>query len=57
MVTYEKIRNGSLDINKGITYVASNDYEGGTGVLQGQVNTTLAKLNQIILPLGCLIEY
>ena len=43
MVTYEKIRNGSLDINKGITYVASNDYEGGTGILQGQVNTTLAK--------------
>lgn len=43
MVTYEKIRSGSLDINKGITYVASNDYEGGTGILQGQVNTTLAK--------------
>lgn len=43
MVTYEKIRNGSLDINKGITYVASNDYEGGTGILQSQVNTTLAK--------------
>ena len=43
MVTYEKIRSGSLDINKGIPYVASNDYEGGTGILQGEVNTTLAK--------------
>ena len=36
MVTYEKIRSGSLDINKGIPYVASNDYEGGTGILQGE---------------------
>ncbi|WP_052447541.1 serine hydrolase [Clostridium polynesiense] len=43
MVAYEDVRKGVLDINKGIKYNPDTDYEGGTGILQQQVNTTLAK--------------
>lgn len=40
MVAYDGIRAGTLNLNEGLKY-DSNMYEGGTGILQGQVNTTL----------------
>lgn len=40
MVAYDKVRAGSLDLNEGLKY-ESKFFEGGTGILQGQVNTTL----------------
>ncbi len=41
MVAYEEVRNGSLSLDQGILYDSSRDYEGGTGILQKQVDTTL----------------
>jgi beta-lactamase class A len=40
MVAYDKVRAGSLDLEEGLKYDSSM-FEGGTGVLQSQVNTTL----------------
>lgn len=40
MVAYDKVRSGSLDLDEGLKYDSSM-YEGGTGILQGQINTTL----------------
>lgn len=42
MVAYDAVRAGTLDLNEGLKY-NSTMYEGGTGILQGQINTTLTK--------------
>ncbi|MGL4772862.1 MAG: serine hydrolase [Clostridium sp.] len=41
IIAYEDVRQGVIDINQGIKYDPNRDYEGGTGILQGQVNSTL----------------
>lgn len=40
MVAYNWVRNDKLSLTEGLLY-SSKDYEAGTGILQGQINTTL----------------
>jgi len=42
MVAYNWVRNGKLSLSEGLSY-SSKYYEAGTGILQGQINTTLKK--------------
>lgn len=51
MIAYEEIRKGKLSLTQEVFYNASRDYEGGDGILQDEIDTTLSEavpLNKLL---------
>lgn len=41
VIAYEEVKRGNLSTNTKIQYIPGRDYEGGSGILQNQMDTTL----------------